>query len=165
MKDIDQKTRKALASGQNFRPKHFQLYRACLSNAYDLLDEADILLKKDRHARAYALAFTAAEEIGKALIVADWIYDLIPEEEFHNAFKNHHIKKTYLENVFSATQGEPERDVFSLRADFVIRMSALYVNKSNDGPPKVPQECVTRESAAQMIEKVREYLTSIMSAE
>jgi len=165
MKDIDQRMRKALTSGQNFRPQYFQLYRACLSNAYDLLYEADILLKKDCYARAYALGFTAAEEIGKALVVADWIYGLISEQEFHESFTKHHTKQTYLENVFSAVRAEPERDSLSLRDDFILRMSALYVNKSNNGSPKVPKECITKESATQIIDKVQEYLASIMSAE
>lgn len=165
MKEIDPNIRKALSSGENFRPQYFQLYRACLSNAYDLLYEADVLLKKDRCARAYALAFTAAEEIGKALVVADWIYGQITEQEFHDAFKKHHVKQTYLESVFSATRGEPEREPISQRDDFVRRTSALYVDKSDDGSPKAPEEFVSKESAVQMIDKVQEYLASILGAE
>lgn len=165
MTDTDQKVRTAFATGRNFRPQHFELYRACLSNAYDLLYEADILLKEDCHARAYALAFTAAEEIGKALAVADWIYDQIPEEEFHDVFKKHHIKQAYLETIFCAAQGEQERDQAALKVDFILRTSALYVDKTNDGSPKGPWDAVTKESAVRMIEKVQEYLGSIMSAE
>jgi AbiV family abortive infection protein len=165
MTDTDQKVRSAFSSGRNFRPQHFELYRACISNAYDLISEADILLKQDHHARAYALAFTAAEEIGKALAVADWIYDQIPEEEFHDVFKKHHIKQSYLENVFCAALGEEERDQAALKADFIFRMSALYVDKANDGSPKCPMNIIKRETALRMIEKVKEYLGFIISAE
>jgi len=165
MTNTDQKVRAAFATGRNFRSQHFELYRACLSNANDLLYEADILLKRDRHARAYALAFTAAEEIGKALAVADWIYDQIPEEEFHDVFKKHHIKQTYLESIFCAAQGEQERDQATLNADLILRMSALYVDKTDDGSPDAPWDRITKELAVRMIEKVQEYLGSIMYAE
>ncbi len=165
MKDRDKKIHKTLTSGQNFRPQYFQLYHACLSNASDLLWEAEILLEKNCYARAYFLAFTAAEEIGKALIVADWIYGLVSEQEFHKAFTKHHIKQTYLENVFSTVKARPECESSTLSDDFFLRNAALYVEKSNDGYSKVLKECIIKEYATQMVAKVKEYLGSIIGAE
>jgi len=165
MKELDPTVYNKHGSRKNFQPQYFQLYRACLSTAWGLLDEAQMLTEKQSYARAYALAFTATEEIGKALVVADYVYDLVSEQEFQDAFKKHEIKLAYLESVFSAANGEPERDAVMLRQNFLQRMSALYVGKSDDGSPEKPQQCVSRDSALQMIAKVQEYLTSILSAE
>jgi len=165
MKDTNPKTEQRLAMGKNFCPQHFSLYRACLANAEDLTDEAKTLAENGRYARAFALAFTAAEEIGKALVVADWVYGLVPEEVFRDAFVKHDVKQSHFDTIFSAAYGEPEHNSKAIREDFKRRLSALYVAKANDGSPLVPQDAVSEEHALQMIAQVEERLTSIISAE
>ena len=165
MEGLNPETEKRLKAGRNFKHRYFVLYRTCLSNAWDLLDEAEILAKNQHYARAYFLAFTAAEEIGKALVVADWIYNLVSQEEFKMAFKNHKVKISYLESVFSAAYGEPERDHDTLNQDVLRRMASLYVGKSNDDTPILPMDQISKELAWEMIAKVQNHLTSILSAE
>ncbi len=165
MEELNPEIEKRLKEGKNFKSFYFALYRVCLSNAWDLLDEAEILAKNQHYARAYFLAFTAAEEIGKALMVADWIYGLVSQEEFILAFRNHKVKLSYLESVFSAAHGEPERDQDALNQDVLRRMASLYVGKSNEDTPILPTDQVSEELALEMIDKVRNYLISILSAE
>src|SRR5690554_292132 len=45
--------------------------RASLENAQDLIDEAELLLKQGKLARAYFIAIAAIEEIGKSFIAHD----------------------------------------------------------------------------------------------
>jgi AbiV family abortive infection protein len=42
------------------------LYRAAHNNDVDLIQEAEVLFEHGRYRRAYALAFTALEEISKS---------------------------------------------------------------------------------------------------
>lgn len=67
--------------------------------------------------------------------------------------------------MFSPPRKASRNATPSLRDDFVRRTSALYVDKSDDGSPKPPQECVSKESAVQMIDKVHKHLASILNAE
>jgi AbiV family abortive infection protein len=46
-----------------------------MKNARELIQESKILLNHGHHARAFCLAFTAYEEIGKGQVVADYIMD------------------------------------------------------------------------------------------
>src|SRR5260370_38066404 len=55
------------------------LYHASLDNATDLLAESENLFDTEKYARAYALAFTALEEIYKSQLAADVFTALITE--------------------------------------------------------------------------------------
>ena len=44
------------------------------------------------------ISYTALEELGKRLIVADYINDIVSESELKRAFYNHDIKMAYLHN-------------------------------------------------------------------
>jgi len=165
MKEMNPETQDRMKVGRNFSPKYFELYRTCLSNAWDLLEEAEILANNQRYARAYFLAFTAAEEVGKALVVADWIYGLVAKQEFEMAFRKHNVKLSYLESVLSAAHGEPEGDQETLRQDVQRRMASLYVGKSKEDTAIQPTHQVPKELALEMIAKVQEHLNSILNAE
>src|SRR5437773_11997288 len=77
-----------------------RLYRACLRNAGALLVEAKLLLAHRHYARAYALAFTAYEEIGKSQVVADFFEDVASKKELDDAFRAHNPKVAYVRRMF-----------------------------------------------------------------
>ena len=47
----------------------YELHSACMQNALDLKEDAELLLLSKRYARAVALAITAREELGKAKLL------------------------------------------------------------------------------------------------
>jgi AbiV family abortive infection protein len=50
------------------------------------------LFDREKYARAYALAFTALEEISKSQLAADVFTGLITDEEFQECFRDHRKK-------------------------------------------------------------------------
>jgi AbiV family abortive infection protein len=68
------------------------LYRAAHNNAIELIQEAEILFERGRYCRAYALAFTALEEISKSQLAADVFTGLISRETFQKAYRDHREK-------------------------------------------------------------------------
>jgi AbiV family abortive infection protein len=70
----------------------YQLYVTSHNNAIDLLKEAELLFANKCYSRAYSLAFTALEEISKSQLAADVYTELIPEQEFHDTYRNHRAK-------------------------------------------------------------------------
>ncbi len=69
---------------------YLDLYQKAHNNAIDLLQDAELLFERDRYSRAYALAFTALEEIAKSQLAADVYTGLIDEKEFKETCLNHH---------------------------------------------------------------------------
>lgn len=74
------------------RENFLKLYNASLKNATELLRESEILFEKEKYARAYALAFTALEEISKSQLAADVFTGLIAEADFKKAYRDHREK-------------------------------------------------------------------------
>ncbi len=147
-----------------------RLYYACLENARVLLEEAELLLKPGSAARAFALAFTAYEEIGKSQVVADFYNDQVAESEFASAFRLHHLKLAYLERVVRLSagtllEGTIEYDVRKLNPLTGRRNDALYVNYVNGFEPRSPADAITRDQAQEMIDAGYEELESIARAE
>ena len=83
----------------HLNPRHwksvYELYRACLNNANDLAEEAELLYKHEHYARAVALSLVAMEEIGKSQIVADFYNGMVSNSELENAFRKHEVKSAY----------------------------------------------------------------------
>ena len=107
------------------------LYNASLKNAADLLAESEILFDKEKYARAYALAFTALEEISKSQLAADVFTGLITEKEFQECFRDHRKK---IARMAWATEDAkrylamPEEENISIeQPTFANRMDAMYV--------------------------------------
>jgi len=69
-----------------------EIYRTAHNNAADLLREAELLFEHKHFARAYALAFTAIEEISKSQFAADVFTGLQKEEDFEKFYRNHKEK-------------------------------------------------------------------------
>lgn len=149
------------------RSELLELYNSCLENAKDLIEEAELLFKYGHFPRAYALGFTAFEELGKSQIVADLFNDMVSESEFEAAFKDHKIKAAYCKRyvlVPEKYKGEwnIEYDRSSM-ADYVkLRMDSLYVMYGVGHKPIVPKDVIPKELAESVINACRKYLKDII---
>ena len=146
------------------------LYDASMRNAAALVEQAELLLSHRHHARAFALAFTAYEEIGKAQLIADFFNDVVSEKEFEAAFQDHRLKAAYvsrvvalsLENLQDATIEYDRTKVADL---FLKRTQALYVDRGDGMSPIIPSETIDVTLAEKAISRVKEEIHSIQFAE
>ena len=168
------KTEKKLTSKIPKIPKGgaiLPLYHACEENAVELLEEAEILFAKKRYARAFFLAFTALEEIGKSQLVADYLTDCISEEEFQDAFRKHAIKVSYLyryilvPDEIGQEEARIEYDKEESKDNIRRRMESLYVSLTDNHKVSKPKDNIDRNTAMEMIDEVKEHLSSIINAE
>jgi len=72
-----------------------------LENSNELLEEANILLKNKRYARAYSLAHLACEELAKIIMITKIAYNISKGEntyweKFNKRLKNHKEKIKYI---------------------------------------------------------------------
>ena len=149
------------------KEKFLMLYRAAHNNAVELLSEAELLFAHNNYARAYALAFTALEEISKSQLAADVFTEFIREDEFLKCIRLHDKKirrmawateeaRTYLD------EGEDYVDVSKPKV--VKRMDALYVNFDGN-VVQSPGKITTRDDAKSLIHTVNVAFESIRYAE
>lgn len=140
----------------------YDLHAACMQNAVELKEEAELLLLSNRYARAVALAITAREELGKAQIVADRIDGCVSQQEFEYAFTRHDLKAAYVGRVVELELGPPVGNLrpvtggtitYDLKKGvelFKLRCDSLYV--AWDGSkPVTPQQSVTPELAEKVV--------------
>ena len=139
---------------QPLRDEFLALYNASLKNATELLAEAEILLEREKYARAYALAFTALEEISKSQLAADVFTGLIKDEEFNECFRDHRKK---IERMAWATEDAkgylamPEEAYIDVQEPtFTARMDAMFVGFKN-GKIVAPSDMIGREDARSII--------------
>jgi len=144
-----------------------RLYRACLRNAAALLAEAKLLLSHRHYARAYVLAFTAYEEIGKSQVVADFFEDVASKKEFDRAFQAHNPKVAYVRRAYlfdpATSNVTVDYDPASARNDFVSRSAALYVGCGDGYEPVEPS--VSETVAKKAVERVEHLLDEIFQYE
>jgi AbiV family abortive infection protein len=136
------------------RNEFLALYNASLQNASQLQAEAEVLFDKEKYARAYALAFTALEEISKSQLAADVFTGLITVDEFNECFRDHRKK---IERMAWATDDAkhylamPEEDYIEVQeVTFASRQSAMYVGFKN-GKAVSPSDVIERETARSII--------------
>ncbi|MFO1315493.1 MAG: AbiV family abortive infection protein [Burkholderiales bacterium] len=146
------------------------LYAACLSNASDLLEEAELLAQHGRAPRAYFLAYTAMEELGKSQVVADYFNDLVAEAEFEAAFRNHVFKAAYINRYVPIPkdldqQWFIEYDKAAVKRHVTDRGRALYIECKPNNTPQLPKEEISKASANEMIASARKYLEAIRRME
>lgn len=70
-----------------------------LNNARDLLDEAQLLLDANRHARAFALAALSAEELAKAFLYKSVLSGLNTHSEIRSHLTRHDAKLCHTVHV------------------------------------------------------------------
>ena len=153
-------------------PALLRLYAACVANAEALLDDARLLLNNGRSARAFALAFTAYEEIGKSQVVADAYYGIVSPSELKDAFRKHDLKAAYVGRTVrleqpsgTAAEATIEYDAVDARQLFEARQCSLYVDFGPDYSPAIPVDSIDRDRAEQMIETVARELEAVAWAE
>lgn len=72
--------------------QYLEIYTKAHNNAGDLLREAELLFEHNYFARAYALAFTALEEISKSQSAADVFTGFQKPEDFDKVYSDHKQK-------------------------------------------------------------------------
>lgn len=147
--------------------KFLEVYRLAHNNAVNLLSEAELLFKNAKYARAYALAFTALEEISKSQLAADVYTGYIDENEFWEHIKKHDKK---IRRMAWATEDarryldedENYADVF--RPKVARRMDALYVNFDGN-VVQSPENVITHDDAKSLLHTVNVAFDRIWCAE
>jgi len=168
------KTRKKKSEGSDSKTlsshsDYLQLYRACISNSFSLIEEARLLYKHKYYARAFFLALTADEELGKSQLIADFINDCFSQEEFEKAFRDHDLKIAYNRRYLTLSEGTKgdatiEYDLKDVKSYIKARMNSLYVNRTGTSP-LLPSEVINKDMAKRMIESVIEDLGNIEYSE
>ena len=108
-------------------------YKRADENAIALLEEARFLADKGRFARAFALAATALEEIGKSQYAADVYTGFIAPDDFEKNLRNHRHKTRYAGRaVLSGGLQRPLLgDETAAKKIFERRNEALYASPAN----------------------------------
>lgn len=135
-------------------------YRWAWSNAVGLLDDAQILVDGGRHARAFALAATALEEIGKSQYAADVYTGFLPYESFDAHIRNHTFKSAYAARAVDFVGIKPALIQGLGEALFARRNQALYASPAGE---VVDDEFA--HDAGVMIDYSRTWLTNIRQQE
>jgi AbiV family abortive infection protein len=143
---------------QTPRDKFLALYRSAHNNAVDLLRDAEVLFEKERYPRAYALAFTALEEIAKSQLAADVFTGLIQEKEFWQYYWKHEKK---IDRMAWATEDanryldllEDGRELEIEEPTFGTRNAGMYVSMTN-GKVVSPSDVISRDDARSIIHTV-----------
>lgn len=151
-----------------------EIYKMAHNNAADLLREAELLYKHKHFSRAYALAFTALEEISKSQFAADVFTGLHNEKEFKDFFKDHRQKigRTKWAHIDANSYPHdlkwvgPDIDdierISPKEPDFQKRQNSLYVGIDFDGQRITkPAEQVSEADAKEMIRIVEVALERI----
>lgn len=151
---------KVYDSKERFDSKYETLLEECTNNINSLVKEAKLLFENDFYARSFMLSYTALEELGKRLLVADYITDIVSESELKKAFYNHDIKMAYLHNNANLIKN----DTGSYDAEIVYdlekygkwikeRNKSLYVDFVGDETIS-PNHEITKEYAQEMLNYV-----------
>lgn len=142
------------------------LYDACLKNAEALLNEATLLFRNRHVARAFVLAHTGWEEIGKSQLVADFLNRMVSQDEFEAAFRDHRFKSAYnwrkfVLNANDLSDSTIQYDRGRADAAWLKRNAALHVQKQADFTPLIPEEQISKAEARSIIEALRKELEQI----
>lgn len=149
--------------------KILELYDACMINAYDLIDEAKLLLENRRYARSFFLALTAYEEIGKAQLTADYFNECVSPEEFIKSFSDHNIKISYNSRYALIEDLKKHEVILEYNPEDAddykkLRMASLYVAYKKEKNIFTPKKEFDKEIAEKMIEQVLDLLYEIEHA-
>lgn len=167
------KTEKAYQEGKiESKPtneKLWELINSCRKNVFELVQDSEILFLNTRYQRAYVLAFTALEELGKYLIVCDYYNGSVSKQEFEKAFHHHGIKPGYLFNNLEISENSPLKIIYDekkFEPYLQLRNNAMYVgwHKKTEVVNK-PEEEIDKETAEYMITLVKKQFNSIQFAE
>lgn len=170
------KTRRAkqqapeLPGKKRLRTELLALYSACMKNVHALQEEARLLYAHGHYARAFFLAATAYEEVGKGQIIADMFSGYVSDSEFKDAFRSHRLKFKY--NARNAhIETEPELSVTLVYEDANTsdleraREASLYTEHDASFAPLIPGDQITKDYADIMLKRLEQELHTIKHAE
>lgn len=142
--------------------KAIDTYRWADDNAIALLQEAQMLASKGRHARAFALACTALEEIGKSQYAADVYTGFVPPDDFEKIIRRHEFKSAYPSRFveFGPLIQPFLKDEHIAEELFKRRNDALYASPTNK-----MDDAAFEQDAATMIDYCETWLERIRSQE
>lgn len=153
---------------------YLEIYRAAYNNAANLLREAELLFKHKNFARAYALAFTALEEISKSQLAADVFTGLCKEEDFNKFYANHRKKigrmawahldtNSYPHNMkWVGPDADDVEQINPKEPHFEKRQDALYIGIDFQNQKVIkPEEQISNNDAKEMIRIVEVALERI----
>lgn len=113
----------------------FELLSVTEKNINSLVKEAKCLLNNNYFARSFLLSYSALEELGKRLLICDYISGLVSKKEFMKSFRDHSLKIAYLHNKANLTKkddGNYEAEIIYDTSKyshwFIERNRSLYVD-------------------------------------
>lgn len=140
-------------------------------NAKELVEEAEILLERQRYARAFTLAQLASEELTKTTAFVTMSVQVQRGKPFKwdkvdNALRDH-VKKTegalfmdYMRMSHSSVQADVAvllKDTQAAGRINTLKKQSLYVTRVSDGYVK-PSETISAQLAADWVERARSRL-------
>jgi AbiV family abortive infection protein len=135
-----------------------RLHRSAHGNAVELLSEAELLFEHRRYARAYALAFTALEEISKSQLAADVFTGFTAEDEFWKCYRDHKKKIARMawatEDARRYLDASTETCLDVEKPKVASRMDALYV-EFDGNTIQSPTDFISSEDAQGIIHTAR----------
>lgn len=147
------------------------LVHALLANARGLIADARLLHENQRHARSYALAALAGEELGKIELCLDWLLGspTLDHKEFRRAWRDHTNKLAslaayriaFIEDVTTLPVDDLKEQAHEIGRK---KMAALYVD-FDDQSIATPMS-VTAEEATDLLARVAtavEHATGVLA--
>jgi AbiV family abortive infection protein len=157
---------------------YLKIYREAHNNAVALLGDAEMLFEKKSYSSAYALAYTALEEISKSQFAADIATGFRNKDDFKSFYRDHvekisGVKWAHLDAnspIYNMKWIGPDKDDLELiesdEPTFTKRNLALYVDVNfNNGDIKIPKENITEEDAKGLIHIVNTAIYRIIEVE
>lgn len=154
---------------------YLEIYRVAHNNATDLLKEAELLFEHEHFPRAYALAFTALEEISKSQFAADIFTGLRKEDDFRKFYKNHLLKIRRIDWAHSDARSTPKwvgpdwDDIKYMNPEipfFEKRNTALFVGIDfKERKIVIPEKEINEKDAEDIIHVVRTAFQKIWEIE
>lgn len=168
-----EKKRKFAKTTATRNPNLWELRTECWNNSIGLLKESCLLFENGYYARAFLLAYTAMEEVGKYLVVCDFINDIVSMQEFKKVFKDHGLKTAYFHNSVRMDTNKGWAS-FLMSADLTIeyddkgfedliklRNRSAYVGLGQSLQPIAPCKSIDKDTADSMIKKVSKEISLI----
>lgn len=117
----------------------YDLFAKTSKNVNSLKEESKLLLDNKFYARSYVLSIAALEEMGKRMLVADYINGMVSDKEFNEIFRSHELKLSYLRNNINIIKDEYGNLDFEIVYDkskhkkwINLRHQSLYVGLENN---------------------------------
>ena len=157
---------------------YYEIYAKAHNNAVALLTEAKLLFTNKAFARAYALAYTALEEVSKSQFAADVYTGLHTEDEFMQFYRNHARKLERVQWVHKDANSWPynirwvgpeQGDIETIAPNeptFNKRQEAMYVDVNlSKKQVTSPTESTSEKEALDMIQLVEVAINHINDVE